>query len=822
MFNYMAMAGWKTEDMLGGIEGVMNLAAASGEELGTVSDIVTDAMTAFGLSASETSKVLKDGMEVEVPNTTRFVDALAAASNSSNTNVAMLGESFKYVAPIAGSLGYSVEDTAIALGLMANNGIKASSAGTALRNILTNMANPTEKMAAAMDTLGVSLEDSEGNVKPLMDVMKDLRKGFSGGQIDADKFAEAMTGLQNDLDEGKISQEAYNKSVEGWIQQMYGAEGAQKAQLAASLAGKFGMAGLLAIVNTTEEDFNSLSDAIYNASGTSEEMAEIMLDNLPGAITLAKSALEGLGIKIGEVLTPSLTKIIGKFTDFISWLTKANDGTVKFAVVFGVILAAIGPVLLMLGTMTRQVLTLMEAYNKLSKVLEGKTVAGILRVAKAKLVDAAATVKDTIANSAFGKSMSSLIAPVKAAIGRVLALAAAHRAASLAAFGVIGGIVALALYMKKTGMSLDEVTAKFTKFLNGIANKIPQMASKISVMIGKIAEQLPTIITNILSSFTTIISENLPTILESLQTIITAFVNAISTNAPAIVEAAAKIAIGLATGILKALPDILVAVGRIAIAIVKAFGTIGSALVKAGIQLMKQLWNGIKSWAGKLKSNVKSTAKQIPQAIKSGIGSLLTIGKNWIQSLWNGIKARVGSIKSSVTAFAKSIPTAIKSGLGSLYNIGANFIQGLLNGLQSKWNGITKWFKDKASALPNWLKKAWGIHSPSRVAMSIGRYFMQGLQVGMENGFKPLINTMRTQADEMLDAYKPFQNYNFEIGDSLDKRMLGSLDGLSVNMANTSREAPVITNNITVDGAQNPEDFAQRFTRQLKMDMRTI
>ena len=128
---YMAMAGWKTEDMLNGLEGIMNLSAASGENLGATSDIVTDALTAFGLSAADSG---------------HFADLLAKASSNANTNVSMMGETFKYVAPVAGALGYSAEDVALAVGLMANSGIKASQAGTSLRASMTNLAKPTKEM----------------------------------------------------------------------------------------------------------------------------------------------------------------------------------------------------------------------------------------------------------------------------------------------------------------------------------------------------------------------------------------------------------------------------------------------------------------------------------------------------------------------------------------------------------------------------------------------------------------------------------------------------------------------------------------------------
>ena len=179
--NYMAMAGWKTEDMLGGIEGIMNLAAASGEDLASTSDIVTDALTAFGMSASDS---------------THFADILAAASSNANTNVGMMGETFKYVAPLAGSLGYSAEDTATAIGLMANAGIKGSQAGTSLRSIMTRLAKPTKDSQMAMDALGLSITDSTGKMKPLSEIVVDMRKGFSGLTEDEKASYAAMLGGQ--------------------------------------------------------------------------------------------------------------------------------------------------------------------------------------------------------------------------------------------------------------------------------------------------------------------------------------------------------------------------------------------------------------------------------------------------------------------------------------------------------------------------------------------------------------------------------------------------------------------------------------------------
>lgn len=260
--------GWKTEDMLNGISGIMNLAAASGEDLATTSDIVTDALTAFGLKASDSA---------------HFADIMASASANANTNVSMLGESFKYVAPVAGSLGYTAEDTAIALGLMANAGIKGSQGGTALRASLSRLVKPTGDVAAAMDQYGITLTNSDGSMKTLGEVMDLLRDKMGG------------------LDE------------------------ATKAQVATTLFGQEAMSGMLAIINASPEDYNKLTDAIKNCDGTAQEMADTMNDNLQGQITLLKSALEGLGISIYEKFQEPLKEAVKGVNDMVGELQKAFD-----------------------------------------------------------------------------------------------------------------------------------------------------------------------------------------------------------------------------------------------------------------------------------------------------------------------------------------------------------------------------------------------------------------------------------------------------------------------------------------------------------------
>jgi TP901 family phage tail tape measure protein len=311
-FKYMAMAGWDASQMMDGIAGIMDLAAASGEDLATTSDIVTDALTAFGLQASDSA---------------HFADVLAQASSKSNTNVGLMGETFKYVAPVAGALGYSIEDTAVAIGLMANSGIKGSQAGTALRSTITRLAKPVGEAKDAVEELEISITNADGTMKPLSQTMVELREKFAG-----------------------LTEE-------------------QKAQYAAMLAGQEGMSGLLAIVNASDGDFQKLTDEINNANGAAQDMADIMMDNTAGAIEQLKGALESAGILIGEKLTPYIRKlaewITGLVEKFNSLSTEEQDQIVKL----GLILAAIGPVLLIMSRVISVVSMFAKAFGLIKNVV---------------------------------------------------------------------------------------------------------------------------------------------------------------------------------------------------------------------------------------------------------------------------------------------------------------------------------------------------------------------------------------------------------------------------------------------------------------------
>lgn len=311
---YMAMAGWKTEDMLSGIEGVMNLAAASGEDLAATSDIVTDALTAFGLTAQDSG---------------HFADVLAAASSNANTNVSMMGETFKYCAPIAGALGFSVEDTAEAIGLMANAGIKGSQAGTALRTIMNNLSGEVKICGENIGEVEIATTNADGSMRELSDILSDCRDAFAG------------------LSES------------------------EKAAAAESLVGKNAMSGFLALMNAGEADINKLSDAIENCDGTAQKMADTMNDNLEGQLTILKSQLQELAISFGEILLPAIKKIVGGLQGFIDMLNSLPPGVKETIVTVGLIVAALGPVLIVVGKIITAVGTIMTIVPKVVGVING-------------------------------------------------------------------------------------------------------------------------------------------------------------------------------------------------------------------------------------------------------------------------------------------------------------------------------------------------------------------------------------------------------------------------------------------------------------------
>lgn len=310
---YMALAGWKTNDILEGTAGILAAASASGEDLAKVSDIITDGLSAFGLEANKAN---------------HFADVLSTTATNANTTIGMMGEAFTYAGSVAGALGYSVEDTALAIGIMANSGIKASQAGTALRTMLTELSGTLEITGKNLGTYVIQTSNADGTMKPFRETLESLKYAFS-------QLSEA-----------------------------------ERASMAESLVGKNAMAGLLAIMNTSDEAFNNLATAIDNSTGSAERMSDVMLDNLAGQITLIMSGVESLALAIGNRLTPYARKLADTVQKVVTAFNNMSDEQKDTVLKIGAFIAIIPVAILIFGKMVKGVSDAVGAYSKFSKSVQ--------------------------------------------------------------------------------------------------------------------------------------------------------------------------------------------------------------------------------------------------------------------------------------------------------------------------------------------------------------------------------------------------------------------------------------------------------------------
>ena len=512
-FTYMAMAGWKTEDMLNGIDGIMNLAAADGLDLATTSDIVTDALTAFGLSAKDSG---------------HFADVLAKASSNANTNVSMLGESFKYAAPVAGSLGYSAEDTAIALGLMANAGIKGSQGGTALRGSLTRLIKPTDDAAALMEQYGLSMTNSDGSMKSLGEVMNMLRDKLGG-------LTEA-----------------------------------EQAQVAAQIFGQEAMSGMLAIINASDSDYAKLTDAIYNADGAAQQMADTMLDNLSGQLTLLKSALEGLAIQFGEILMPYIKQFVTWLQNLTQKLQELTPEQKEQIVKWAAVVAAIGPVLVVVG-----------------KIITG--IGGVI--------------------SAFSK-IPAVISSAKAAFTAVSAALGGISAPVVAVVAVIGVLVAAFVTLWKTN---EEFRNNITAIWNTIKTNVTNAINAVNTVITNVFNAVKKTITNIWNA----IKKTITTVVNGIKSTVSSVFNDVKSTVSSIFNSIKSTAKSVWNGIKSAITTPINAAKSTVSSVVNSIKSTISSGFNAAKRTVSTVFNSIKNSISNVMNSAKAAVSNAINNIKS-------------------------------------------------------------------------------------------------------------------------------------------------------------------------------------------------------------
>ena len=606
--NYMAMAGWKTEDMLSGIEGVMNLAAASGEDLATTSDIVTDALTAFGLSAKDSG---------------HFADILAAASSNANTNVSMMGETFKYCAPIAGALGFSAEDTAEAIGLMANAGIKGSQAGTALRTIMNNLSGDVKICGSSIGEVTVATTNADGSMRDLSDILADCRTAFSG------------------LSES------------------------EKAAAAESLVGKNAMSGFLALMNAGEADINKLSSAIDNCDGCAAGMAETMNDNLAGQLTILKSQLQELAISFGELLMPAIRTIVGWIQKFVDWLNSMDEGTRKVIVTIALVAAAIGPVLIIVGKVISAIGTIMTIIPKL---------AGVINAAKGVI----AAFNAVCAANPYVLIIAAIVALVAAFIYLWnnceefrqfwIDLWESIKEIAVAVWEALKEFFTAAWEaIKTTAVTVwNAIKDFFTGLWEGIKNIFTTVVIAISTFLtnawNAIKNTVTTVFNAIKTFFTTIwngIKSVITTVVTAISTFLSTAWNGIKTAITTVLNAIKSVVTTVWNGIKTTITNI---VNGIKNAVTTAWNNIKSAVSNAANAIknavsnaFNAMLNGIKNVCGNIYGAVKSGFDKAINFVKNLASEAFQWGADFIGGIVNGIKSMIGKVGEAVSSVADKI-----------------------------------------------------------------------------------------------------------------------------------------------------------------------
>ena len=606
--NYMAMAGWKTEDMLSGIEGVMNLAAASGEDLATTSDIVTDALTAFGLSAKDSG---------------HFADILAAASSNANTNVSMMGETFKYCAPIAGALGFSAEDTAEAIGLMANAGIKGSQAGTALRTIMNNLSGDVKICGSSIGEVTVATTNADGSMRDLSDILADCRPAFSG------------------LSES------------------------EKAAAAESLVGKNAMSGFLALMNAGEADINKLSSAIDNCDGCAAGMAETMNDNLAGQLTILKSQLQELAISFGELLMPAIRTIVGWIQKFVDWLNSMDEGTRKVIVTIALVAAAIGPVLIIVGKVISAIGTIMTIIPKL---------AGVINAAKGVI----AAFNAVCAANPYVLIIAAIVALVAAFIYLWnnceefrqfwIDLWESIKEIAVAVWEALKEFFTAAWEaIKTTAVTVwNAIKDFFTGLWEGIKNIFTTVVNAISTFLtnawNAIKNTVTTVFNAIKTFFTTIwngIKSVITTVVTAISTFLSTAWNGIKTAITTVLNAIKSVVTTVWNGIKTTITNI---VNGIKNAVTTAWNNIKSAVSNAANAIknavsnaFNAMLNGIKNVCGNIYGAVKSGFDKAINFVKNLASEAFQWGADFIGGIVNGIKSMIGKVGDAVSSVADKI-----------------------------------------------------------------------------------------------------------------------------------------------------------------------
>ena len=769
--NFMALAGWDTKDMLKGVGGVMNLAAASGEDLASVSDIVTDNLTAFGMKAKDS---------------THFADVLAQTSSKANTDVRGLGEAFKYAAPVAGALGYKVEDTSIAIGLMSNAGIKGEKAGTALRTMFTNLAKPTKAMKDEMDKLGISITDSNGEMLPMRDVLDQLRG--------------KMGGLSKD----------------------------QQAAAASTIFGKEAMSGALAVINASDEDYKKLTKSIDGSNGASKRMANEMEGGIGGAMRKMKSAIESLAISLGDALAPMLYKVATWVTKLANKFSSLPTGVQKTIAVVGLLAAAIGPLVLVMGMFTSAIGSIATTLGPV--MVDIAKAGGLMNFLGTKAPFAAKGL--TLVGGAF----KFMLGPVGLAIATIAAIGTAFviaykksetfrnivnevigpvvnafknlRNTAEVVFNALKNLfsgnalptvdILSKIMPKATAIKVTATLMQIRQVFIDVFNAIWQFGQDIGLKLGQFWNQngatIMQAVTNIWNTIVTVFTEVknfLWPILQELGGVVkTVFMN--------VIVPAVKIGMQIIWGIMKFLWPL------IKILVVDTWNNIkniinGALDVILGIVKIfsglftgqwKQVWNGIKQvFSGALTliwnliqlwfiGKILKVVKIFGGFFKSIISKAFNGAKTVIGTVLKFIWSIISNIFKRILAITRSIFGAVLKFIRFIFNTIKNFISKIV---KSIFNNVKKWFtlvwnvtKSIFGKLKNWLSKTW--RSIKNKVTDLAKALWSGVKNAWNNLKKGTTKTFKAVGSFMSKKWRGIKNSTVNLVTGMKNKVTGVMD----------------------------------------------